>query len=501
MRDDEMLQKYKKNNIEMAHALNEKKIQINYLNEEMVKMQDALQCANRMRAMSNYELELKTQENEQLRKQLFERDNKLAEWRSMYIELFKTTTGKFMEVMHTIGVAQLIQRPADTSTTRATVSPAQGQISIDKSQTNVDLVHTAPCCEGPIEKPHDFTDFVGQRSSQPAFTDRTSQERKPLHEEDLIRFSKSPKIENISSGNVTVRRPTKSLTIDHSRCENELQTEETDLIRQINESLVLLEDLSHPSVLQPSIEVTERDIEATLSSDESISYSFASIALSKDSIKRLSTEHSNDTTENQKPLRPTKISAIDRKEKEENASSSSLIGSATPTVLISESENVSITDKRKSDENFLRIPKNTTSAFNTKSPRLSSNSRASTSPTSPSGINKRSSTNLQRIIERSPANSPMKSASNDKNKNMHTFSAINDKSPTNLMIKKKPNVKTLTDDAISEKKKVQKRKLIGSDNENGENEIVGPNVRPVRRAAPKDLREPLLILKMRRQNH
>lgn len=504
MDQNELLQKYRKNNIEMACALNDQKMIINGMNEDVLRLQQALQNANKRRSTLEFELELRTNENKQLREQLFDRDHKLAVWRGIFIDLFRSTTGKFTEIMQAIGVLPM-PKPQEAAV------PIDDKKSIGKSHANIDLVKISLPSKNPIERVDDFTDLIGQPPKKPSSIGPVrKQTPQNQAEEDLIRFSKSPKIElekiKVSSKgmeNVTVRRPTKSITIDESQYGNESQHEEPNLIVAINESLELLEELSRSSVLYPKIEIIKNETETTFS-DESITESFSMMQITKDSGIQDSVKQSSH--EAKKPIKSLNSEVIAQKTEGKNGSSG---GSTTPTIVISKSANVSKASKRKSDENYLRIPKKpqttkklqsnspktskipSISAFNSKSPRLSMSFRESLSSNSPSSGNKCLSTNLSNIVEKSPAKSPMKCTINSQNMQKNTISS--GKSPMKTPSKKISKENIPMDCEVPVKKHSSNSNVVGID------DLVGFHRRRMRRAAPTDLREPLLNLKMRRK--
>ncbi|XP_055298196.1 uncharacterized protein LOC129566360 [Sitodiplosis mosellana] len=523
MNRDELLQKYRKNNIEMAVALNERKITINELTGDVLRLEDNLQHAHKIRAKLEFESEARRRENELLKMQLIDQNHKMVTWRAMIMDLFKSTTGKYMEILQAIGVPLTPKAPPPASS-------VQEPKSIDKCNANAKLVKISPSSDRPAAD--DLADFVGHRpdhqssdaNGRPLAPDQGGEGK------DLIRFSKSPqirmvKIESSSDAlaNVTVRRPTKSLPIDKSRHENEsqletekpenqVQTEDPDLISQINESLQLLDELSHPNHLYPDTEIIRSDTDTTFS-DDSITESFSSMKISKISGRQ---EQQSSDESKKGTIKPGVI--VENVEKEK-ASSSSSIGPVTPSILISASPNVAQPIKRKSDENFLRVPKKSSSmsknsqpsspkkskpsqvnAFNEKSPHLSLSFRSAVSPSADKSL----STTLTQIIEKSPAKTPMKSTFNSKN--MVSSGTQMVKSPNNLFkpksqetpIKPRSKEKKPKDIAAVSGKHPLHNKFADFEHDTDENDLIGPNGRRVRRAAPTDLREPSLILKMRR---
>lgn len=527
MTRDELLQKYRKNNIELACALNEKKVAINQLTDDALNLQANLQKANDRRSMLESELEQRIRENEQLKIQLFNRDHKLATWRAMFMDLFKASTGKYMEIMQTIGLVPT-QKSAEEPRTSVSVKK-----SVDKSYANTESISSSS--KRSEQKVDDFSDFVGQPSgnqSSGASTVGPSTECSPPVDKDLIRFSKSPnnemikvKIASISSENVTIRRPTKSWPIDTNRSGNEFHaekpvpTDDADLITQINESLELIQEaVAHPSTLYPNTDIIKNENETTFS-DDSITEPFSIMQISI-----VQAEQSRMDPKKDVPIKPEKAEPVVRKIEMHSVSSS--IGSTTtttPTIRISASQNVPRTIKRKSDESCLRIPKNIPTknnktqpsspkkskiqqpdAFNSVSPRLST-SLGSLSPRTPSAANISLSTTLTKIIEKSPTVSLMQSTINNRNQQKSSLSSDfkSIKSPQNTTHMKKSQdntpVKKQTKNAVVVGRKLSsKSKSGGFDDDTDENVFIANHRRP-RRAAPTDLREPSLIYKMRRQ--
>lgn len=108
---DDSLEKLRKNNIELAKALNMKKQKILNLNNELQEFRWKLFDSNhRWKALNSKNCVLETDmcliaaENTRLQADLNARDQTLAEWRQLLVGLIQGTTAKYCEVMTAAGI-------------------------------------------------------------------------------------------------------------------------------------------------------------------------------------------------------------------------------------------------------------------------------------------------------------------------------------------------------------------------------------------------------------
>lgn len=92
---EEDLERYRRNNVELAVALNELKADLNTIQTELLQRNRELQRAHA--------------ENATLKQELTEKDNQLSAWRAVILNMVQTNTKKYSEVMEKIG---LVSAPA-----------------------------------------------------------------------------------------------------------------------------------------------------------------------------------------------------------------------------------------------------------------------------------------------------------------------------------------------------------------------------------------------------
>lgn len=88
--DEELLERYRSNNCELAIALNDMKSELDAINKRMLAKEREIQTI--------YD------ENAGLKKELAIRDHQLNTWRTMFVDLVQTNTRKYTEVMQKIGL-------------------------------------------------------------------------------------------------------------------------------------------------------------------------------------------------------------------------------------------------------------------------------------------------------------------------------------------------------------------------------------------------------------
>lgn len=89
---EEDLERYRRNNVELAVALNDLKTDLNIVQMELLQRNRELQRAHA--------------ENATLKLDLMEKDKQLSTWRALIVNLVQTNTRKYSEVMEKIGLVQ-----------------------------------------------------------------------------------------------------------------------------------------------------------------------------------------------------------------------------------------------------------------------------------------------------------------------------------------------------------------------------------------------------------
>lgn len=437
----EILEKYKKNNIELAHAFNDYRCQANNWLDEKMKLECALLEANTKRSSLQLQLQLRTQENEHLQKQLFERDACLGRWRAMFIDVFKCNSAKYMECMNLVNSMPhpfVQSNEVNRTTTQASPKTSLLQMSAsmeDRSQS--------------FFNENNRTVITTIDENAPSTSGVSSSVAKPIdsNESDLIRFShSSTRVDKSNNSindsmNVTVNRP-RTFSIETQKL-NSSQSETNDVITQINNSLELLNELE---AMQRTDQGTSQE---TIIFGEEITG--VTETLGAMNITMNTALSQNITKSDDRSSIVSMSSDIEMLETigENESNGDDNVGEAgsSPVILISSTdENEQMVRKRKSDETRLRVPtfhtfpKNqktsppktpkksvqVVSAFCQKSPRLSA-SHLSSSMTSI--FSTPSPSIMPGIMENSPINSPQPSASNHNNKAPNRSVRFRSKSP------------------------------------------------------------------------
>lgn len=497
MNTKENSETYRDNNIDLATALNSTKAIMESYMREILFVRQSLKSSEISQMKLESELKKKTHENEQLKEELQIHQQKSIAWQTSVTGLIKCNTAKYMELMRMIGVLPSIGQP----TAAAPTATLQHLKTESECVTNVKRTDdTKPAKESSILSERTTSNAVGKLSYE--FNDMSIGSCKNSthdQDDDLIRFSSSPSKNNFkkddsseksikydshsthSISNVTFRRHTKDGSYH----------QEADLINQINESLELIGNMVHSSTLKSDFDNHKSQDEED-HSEESMNASVWS--LMKEDIDNI-------------------------KESELELTKTDGKNSSALSIMLTASPNLTNVDQRNSDKFLLRIPKelsvqnsessSTTPkkpkrseplAFKTKSPRLSSSNSDSQLPANTGRVSLNS---LSKIVEKSPVNTPSKNSSKSplvssaSNRNIQNNSNLSDKpiakSPSKLPIRKKSHKETK--DAVSGK--IAGKQKIANENIDP-NELLYASGRPMRRAAPNDLREPLLKSKMRR---
>lgn len=88
--DDDLMERYRRNNVELAVALNGLKADLNIVQMELVQRNRELQQAH--------------SENATLKQNIIQKDNQLSTWRLLIMDLVQSNTKKYSEVMTKIGL-------------------------------------------------------------------------------------------------------------------------------------------------------------------------------------------------------------------------------------------------------------------------------------------------------------------------------------------------------------------------------------------------------------
>lgn len=116
--DAELLERYRSNNCDLALALNELKSDLDAANKRILEKERELQIIH--------------SENASLRCDLIQRDNQLATWRAMFVDLVQANTRKYTEVMSKIGLV-----PTANSVNKTTTNQPQHKSSTSIAQTEL----------------------------------------------------------------------------------------------------------------------------------------------------------------------------------------------------------------------------------------------------------------------------------------------------------------------------------------------------------------------------
>lgn len=87
---DDILERYRSNNCELALALNDLKIELDTMNRKLLAKEGDFQAVR--------------SENASLKNELSQRDTQINSWRSAFVDLVQTNTRKYTEVMQQIGL-------------------------------------------------------------------------------------------------------------------------------------------------------------------------------------------------------------------------------------------------------------------------------------------------------------------------------------------------------------------------------------------------------------
>lgn len=87
---DDTLERYRRNNVELAVALNELKVDMSIIQNELLQR--------------NSELQQVYAENVTLKQELLKKDNQISTWRALIMDLVQTNTKKYSELVKNIGL-------------------------------------------------------------------------------------------------------------------------------------------------------------------------------------------------------------------------------------------------------------------------------------------------------------------------------------------------------------------------------------------------------------
>lgn len=101
---EDELERYRRNNVELAVALNDLKADMNTIQLELVQRNREIQRAHA--------------ENAALKQELIQKDNQLVQWRKLIVDLVQTNTHKYAELMQKLGLATAastaVNKPCET---------------------------------------------------------------------------------------------------------------------------------------------------------------------------------------------------------------------------------------------------------------------------------------------------------------------------------------------------------------------------------------------------
>lgn len=400
-------ERYLDNNIDLAKALNTKKQQIADLENELRgNCMEILHLHNfkRENTVLKAELVAKCGQNEKMQAELKQLEDKLTVWRSLFTELMKFNTSKFMEAMQMIGVL-----------------PGQGQNAVAQQTlaAQPSLKHAA---EGQIDE---------KKSEEKQI------EEKPIEKKQI---EKNQSMENKTEEKPPDQNATGTRANELS-CIKEVSSlmQSNSEIHTADDLMDYLEETLTPSSLYPLINVN-RNVKESEFSDDSITQPFVAMSSNPSKNHTMSFEMPSNTqtmpcdnqiesfeVPNQSKTALFEVTNISRIE----LLAASIVEDRpnTPKIILSKSSEMNVTKSpRKSDENCLRVPKITIQrkrqsqdrasleseqlAFNTKSPQksfkidqntsLTLNSSASLSKLNVSLLNGSKRQSLIQITEKSP---------------------------------------------------------------------------------------------------
>lgn len=463
MSAEEMLERYRNHNSDLAKALNEKKIMINDLTETIIAMQRTALKSDTRQLRLKFELDEKTRQNEQLMTELSDHQQKSKTWQNLITDLVQCNTAKYVHIMRFIGLMPPAVQDATPKQATIVQNIKSDNESIQSAKVdNVELTDVKS--EIPVEESElsdVFSEMTIKSSRKPTIVliDDSSftSEKNLSHKNESTEISiKLNSFESIN--NITMRRHTKDKSSD----------EDMALIQQINESLEQLDGVVNSSTLK--MDVDDQNIQ---------------------NDKEASPDTMNDS------VWSTMKSDIEKSTEPEHSEVNKMT-STTPTIMVTACATSAMEIKRKSDEMKLRVPKksmvkpsvltqnNKPTPFTSKSPkRLSSEHRESLSDTN------RLSKSLDNIFEQSTVKSPKKRFDNKKiiSNNVNTIKSTQSPSYTPKRKHNEKKGKTTVIDKPSQDVEIENI---------DPNHMVHASGRPSRRAAPTDLREPVLKSKMRR---
>lgn len=117
---DQLLERYRSNNCELALALNDLKIELDTLNRKLLAKENDFQSVH--------------SENANLKKELAQRDTQLNNWRAAFVDLVQTNTRKYTEVMQQIGLV-----PTGNSINKTNISLSQPSTNAEREMSTTPL--------------------------------------------------------------------------------------------------------------------------------------------------------------------------------------------------------------------------------------------------------------------------------------------------------------------------------------------------------------------------
>lgn len=335
MTSEETVDILQRHNIDMAKALNEKKMFVNTLANDVLNLRKELIDMHTVRAELEEELVKKDHTIEKLQTALNESNQKLITWRTLVANTFKDNVNNYAKLLQVTGIASSLQ--TTTQSVPLAPSPTQNDAVLKSvgnetnSRASSETVQNKSC---------------GSSNLSGNITFRSSRNKTINADEDLIRFSKTP-VHPMAKANHLAPTENEAADTASSECLKNLSSLEQDLadsIVQLNETLELSVNCD-VSVLHPQAEVNKSNHTNDNDGDENgdglledeLLQSIVSMKITgggdkpnADPVKRMDVEW---TTTN----------------KTHNAS--------IPSIHLTPSEKVDKAAKRKSDEDYLRVPR------------------------------------------------------------------------------------------------------------------------------------------------
>lgn len=164
---EEDLDRYRRNNVELAVALNELKADLNIVQMELLQRNRELQRAHA--------------ENASLKQELMQKDNQLSTWRALIMDLVTSNTQKYSDFMKKIGLVP----DASTAVNRRNERPPSGVSYLKPVQvTEKTLPSTTTTASNPINQDSSVNVLVQRRQKDNTYD--FSPQLSDLKEESIV---------------------------------------------------------------------------------------------------------------------------------------------------------------------------------------------------------------------------------------------------------------------------------------------------------------------------